>query len=544
MFMVLKMIQAFSLLLVHGIFFAHCIFAVTDGQIPNQSYSVDEQWTIINSQMSNRHMNQPSIFNGYAILAGNGAHEVWDISNPYAPTFKAEMISPYYDPEREAESHQITYGRDFEGNYYFATTSGRGIDIWDVTNTVNPKLAAEITLPEIEYGDLARSIWGLSWQGNYLYAGATKNGIYVIDVSSPSSPRLETTMESDQIGWNYAGPVFALGDLLVVTTPKSSAGIATVDVSDPRNPKLMDSIRELERSYIGGFYGTHAFLINPLRIYDVTSDPYNISKVNSFEIPVSEYVSFANDYLFLGGLREDSWRGGGEGTHGIYKFDIRDLNNLQLIERIPGRDPRWDDQFSCPVGNLVLMADDEFIDNQYVGAVIAVHETTPDLTPPNVKAFYPANQTTSLSTSGQVAVSFSEWIEFKSVDPSTFILRPVNGSPLRGTWGCTYSVLTFSPDSPLEAAAEYEIVLPAGGITDLVGNPLALTYTSKFTTPPQIDSLPNDIELETTSAVELGQPSSFNVVNPNPEHDYSWKFGDGQTATGSTVSHIYSEPGR
>ena len=516
----------------------HCAFGTTDGQIPNQSYPAEEQWTVISPKMSDRHMNQPSVFNGYAILAGNAVHEVWDISDPYRPVFKAEMQSTHR--HGEAESHQVTYGRDYDGNYYLATVSGRGVDIWDVTDTVNPRLAAEIELRDINYGDVAGAVWGLSWQGNYIYAGATTNGLYIIDVSELGQKWAYYPVEqmwSFQMGRVNAGPVFALGDLLVATTPKNSAGIATINISDPDNPVLMDSESYyFPRSYIGGFYGTHAFLINPLRIYDVTTDPYNITQVSSVETPTSEYVSFADDHLFLGGVRG--------GTEGIYKYAIRDLNNPTEIGRVPGRDTRWDDQFSCPVGNLLLMADDQFVDNEYVGAVIAVHDTAPDLTPPSVKAFYPANRSTSLSTSGQVAVSFSEWIEFKSVNPSTFILRPVNGAPLKGTWGCTYTTLTFAPDTPLEPATEYEIILPAGGITDLVGNPLAVTYTSTFTTPSNLSSVPIDVALADTPPVELGQPSTFNVISPNSDHTYTWEFGDGRTATGAAVTHVYSQPGR
>ena len=43
---------------------------------------------IISPQLGTRHLNQPSVFNGYAVFAGNAIHEVWNISNPYAPTLR------------------------------------------------------------------------------------------------------------------------------------------------------------------------------------------------------------------------------------------------------------------------------------------------------------------------------------------------------------------------------------------------------------------------------------------------------------------------
>src|SRR5262245_8469348 len=78
-----------------------------EGVIPNLSYPTNELFKQISPQLSTNHLNQPSVFNGYLMLAGNAVHEVWDISNPYAPVQKAVMNSPF--AAGEAESHQVTY---------------------------------------------------------------------------------------------------------------------------------------------------------------------------------------------------------------------------------------------------------------------------------------------------------------------------------------------------------------------------------------------------------------------------------------------------
>lgn len=265
-----------------------------DGVIPNQSYPAGEKWKIISPQLGTRHMNQPSVFNGYAIFAGNAEHEVWDISNPYHPVMKAEMISNH--TAGEAESHQVTYGRDATGTYYMATISGRGIDIWNVTDTLNPVAVSELILPGINYGDVAGAIWGLTWQGDYLFCGATTNGLYVVDVSNPAAPTLAATLPRAQMGNIVVGPLFALGDLLVVVTPKTSSGIATIDIRDPRKPKLMDSFDPPSDSYIGDFYGTNAYLITPFRTYDVTSDQH---RANRQRIAACERVCFLRRQLPL-----------------------------------------------------------------------------------------------------------------------------------------------------------------------------------------------------------------------------------------------------
>src|SRR5262245_24711300 len=189
-----------------------------EGVIPNLTYGTNELFKQISPQLTTRHLNQPSVYNGYLVLAGNAVHEIWDISNPYAPVPKATLTSPY--AAGEAESHQVTYGRRADGTTYLATTSGRGIDIWNVTVTTNPTLVAAMQLPNINYGDVSGAIWGLAWQGNYLFLGATTFGLYVVDVSNPAQPQLVKTLTTSQLGGAIAGPVFALGNLLVVTSPK------------------------------------------------------------------------------------------------------------------------------------------------------------------------------------------------------------------------------------------------------------------------------------------------------------------------------------
>jgi hypothetical protein len=43
-------------------------------------------------------------------------------------------------------------------------------------------------------------------------------------------------------------------------------------------------------------------------------------------------------------------------------------------------------------------------------------------------------------------------------------------------------VLNFDPDVDLQPKTTYEVVLPKGGLTDLVGNALLQDFKSTFTT--------------------------------------------------------------
>ena len=502
-----------------------------EGQIPNRSYSSNELFRKISPQLSNRHHNQPTVINGYLLLAGNGVHEFWDISDPYSP----ELVSEFLSPHRfgEAESHQVAYARFPDGGLRLATISGRGIDLWDIDDVRAPRLLSALELPNIDYGDVHNAVWGVAWHGDYIYVGATTSGLYVVDAGDPTRPRMVTGLPVDELGGVTAGPVFALGNLLVITTPRDGAGVATLDISDPGDPALLDFVRSSAESYIGGFYGKNAHLQGPFRTYDVTTDPGDIQLIGSATTPTSEYMSFGEGHLFLGGVRG--------GSQGIWKYDIGDPNDLRLIGRIWGRDRRWDDQFSVRIGNLIAISDDQNV-NGYVGSFLAVHATEPDVRPPEVEYVNPPDGAVDQAQSSRIGLSFSDQIEFTSVDGSTLVVRPVGGQAPTGKWGHSQTVVTFSPDQPLEADTRYEVVAVAGGITDVVGNALAADFRSEFRTGT--GSAPVRGGIEALTAVATGQSAEFVAKATPASREYRWDFGDGAQAVGASVSHSYDTPGR
>ena len=300
----------------------------------------------------------------------------------------------------EAESHQVAIGKDELGNTYVATTSGHGVDIWDLTDVALPTLIRSIEIDGIEYGDNTEAVWGVAWQGHHLYVGGTSTGLHVIDVSDVDNAALVTHVPTSEFGGVVAGPVFALGNLLIVTTPKEFAGIATLDISDPVKPSVLDFVLPEVKSYIGAFYGRYVHLLSPFRTYDATTDPSNIELVASDETATSEYASFADGFLFLGELRPNP---------GVQKIDLTNLGALDVIAKVEGReDFLIDDQFSLPIGNLIVMSDDE----RTIGSVIAVHDTERDSTPPRVEYVNPKDGATSQALTSRIAVSFSDQVDF------------------------------------------------------------------------------------------------------------------------------------
>jgi hypothetical protein len=445
--------------------------------VPRANWKAD----LISPTMNDHHHhNQPTVVNGYLLLNGNEEFFFWDITDPANP----KAISQFNTPNRcatcggkgegEAESHTVSFAR-YGDTFYEVTTSGKGVDIWNITDETKPAHVKSIALAGVNYGDFTDAVWGMYWQGDTIYIGSTNNGLDILDAHDPNNVTFVKRLPTSAYGSVSAGPVYAVGNTLVIMTPKSNGGIATLDISDPLNPVALDAIK-MSNSYIAQFYRHYVFLQSPVRLWDVLSDPTTIGSPNapisSLTTAKSEYMSFADDYLFLGHLRPDA---------GASKIDVSDPKNMHIVNRIWGRLDRTinDDQFTISVGNLLVMGDDQA---PYYGSVIGVHQAEPDTRPPIVDTVIPKNGSTGQSTKSRVGITFSDNIELATVNAASVIVRPMGGEPLAGKWGLEMGVLNFDPDQDLQPKTTYEVILPKGGLTDLVGNALAEEFRSTFTT--------------------------------------------------------------
>src|SRR5690606_36348754 len=195
------------------------------------------------------------------------------------------------------------------------------------------------------------AVWGLAWQGSYIVVGGTDTGGHGIDATEPS--KAELVGRQANLGGVLAGPLFPVGNVLVVTTPKDNAGVATLDISDPTKPVLLKSLLPNENSYIGAFYRHHAYLLNPLRVYDVLSNPTEITLVSgSRPGGYFEYLSFQDDFAFAGRIRPEP---------GATKINVSNISNFTFVKDIYGRRnlQENDDQFTVGIGNLLVLSDDQ-----------------------------------------------------------------------------------------------------------------------------------------------------------------------------------------
>jgi hypothetical protein len=422
-------------------------------------------------------LTQPTVVNGYLVIAGNENFWFYDVSDPAAPKELAHKVTPGARGG-EAESHTVSYAR-YGNNLYMVTLSGTGIDTWSVNDPKAPEHLGQLKISPTNYGDYTNAIWGVSWQGQYVYVGATNNGIKVVDVADPRSPKLAGSIGTVDYGGVSAGPLDAIGNVLVVTTPKENGGVATLDISNPTMPKRLDSFTA-PNSYIGMFHRRWIFLQGPLRAWDVLSNPGDIGAGNtplaSVNTPGSEYISFQDDLLYLGHVRGEIG-----GKPGASMYNVVDPKKMSQVGRVWGRmdqSNKNDDQFTIGIGNVLVVADDQA---PYHGWFTAVRQAAADTQAPIVDTVIP-KEGEAVAVTSRIGITFSDNIELATVSAKSFIVRPVGGEPLTGKFGLRMSVLNFDPDEDLKPGTTYEVILPKGGVSDLAGNGIATDFKSTFTT--------------------------------------------------------------
>jgi hypothetical protein len=150
---------------------------------------------------------------------------------------------------------------EISGNLLFVGIE-RTLTIYDISSPENPEkladcelnisenLSSEIEWQTMDWSNLAR-LNDIQASGDYVYITFGAGQVRVIDVSDPSSPRETTPI-------NLGGFAISLtlkGDLLYVTKSDyegKKIQLAVLDVSEPENPRLVDSIMTESDFILGG----------------------------------------------------------------------------------------------------------------------------------------------------------------------------------------------------------------------------------------------------------------------------------------------------
>ncbi|MEQ1572365.1 MAG: Ig-like domain-containing protein, partial [Myxococcota bacterium] len=434
------------------------------------------------------HHNLAVMYDGYLVHpwspeSGGGGLSFLTFDDPCAPEVVGQVAAPAM-----RETHTLAFG-EADGREYLAvdalnpadpTGASGGVGWFDVTDRSAPVWVSELDTPNFHYPDsYLRVTFSSSWQGPVLYVAAAFNGVHVVDVSDPLAPALVTTVTFDPP--HLVGAVHVVGNLAIA----ASAGtprVVMLDVSDPWDPEpipggdflTVNAAGQLDNYYfssLGGRYGLFARNDRgggPI-VYDL-HDPRAPTWLGEWHTDDSDgaYVYRQGDHLFQG-----------DSNFGVV-YDFSDPSAPTEIARV---DAAGDLDTMSPIGNVVIVSVDE-------GAVPGQASTVfpwaaaPDADPPAVELVDPPDGARAIAPTGRIGAAFDEWVERASVFEGSFRVTDAAGWPVAGRFNVQESLVNFTPDEPLPADSTIHVVIPAGGITDISGNPTAQEVSWSFSTSP------------------------------------------------------------
>ncbi len=459
-------------------------------------------------------------------VAGGGI-SFYDISDPRSPVLVYRQ-----DRHEIREPHGFGFSNSYGGDYVALQTTS-GVQIWDWTNVTAPALVSSTNLGGVIASDYTSGAWWVFWQAPCIYVGGSGNGLFVVNASSPAAPVVAKQMPTSQTGGFRVGPVFAVGNILVASS-MDQGGYATFDISDPVNPVLMQAMTNnaaVYSSLLNGDKIVGAGGDGKLYVHDVTNLS-NITLVNSSAVAGGKggYATVQDGYAFVGF------------SDRFAKIDIRNNASYPIVQTGTSAVARRDEDFATVLGNLVFGGSDH-----NTGSGLMPHQTAPDTRGPLVNMVSPANNAVSRALSSRVGVSFTDQIDVASVTSATFIVRPVGGAAMVGTYSSQTNIVNFKPDSDLLANTTYEVVIPAGGIKDYAGNGVPTEFRVRFSTGPTISNPLACSVNPTLPTVIKGTASLSATATGTGTKEFSFNFGDGSPATPfgatSTASHAYATVG-
>lgn len=412
-----------------------------------------------------------TMHNGYMISTFHpdsgkppGGILVWDVSNPRKPVLKARV----YDSRTAnfREQHALP-----QHDKYIMMQDGFGFQIWDFSNPLNPVQTKRHLVNGYTHDDYG-ACWQIFWQAPYVYVANGSKGFDVFDATNINNPVFVKHITAPR----QVGPIFAIGNLLYTSAHDFGRGFTIYDISNPRDPKLLNSFSNTENMYASTINGNKMIISargntnNAIfGAYDV-SDPANIRKISTLNIGNSSeqlYCSTQDEFIFQGCQYE------------IVKIDASNPTDMRVAGRGLTVTSNPDHGQVTPFGNLIFAGNDHGS-----GSGFFVHQMAPDTRAPEVNMVVPKSNDVNRALTSRIGITLTDNIQFETINRNTFIVRPLGGQALTGKYSYQFSIANFSPDQPLLANTTYEIVVPAGGMKDYAGNAISETFVSYFSTGP------------------------------------------------------------
>jgi len=299
-------------------------------------------------------------------------------------------------------------------------------------------------------------------------AGPPTMDIAKIDPTTTARTRLKQIDLSQLVGF-YIGATHAVGNLLICSASQSN-GVAVFDISDPQNPRVLSSLITANPVYTSFVHGSRLYTgeHGVVGVYDF-SNPQNITFVGSVS-------SGGADARYIS-VKE----GIGYTIPGAAKLIVFDANTLATLNTytLPSAG-----DFNYPLGNMLITGGQV---GRNLCGIIPIAQN-PDTQGPAVTFSSPADGAMRQAATSRVGLIMSDQIDVTSLTTSTFIVRPLGSTTaLTGTYSTQMGVINFAPDVPLQTNTIYEVVLPVGGVRDVVGNGLRQEFRMRFSTGDSVD---------------------------------------------------------
>ena len=468
---------------------------------------------------------------GYLVIPTEGRSQLggfrfYDITDPTAPVlFKSALHEDIFEAQAVGHFHDDT-GR------YAVISAKQGIQFWDLTDVSDPQPLKTLLLPDATHnsGDYNFPVWWVFWQAPYVYAGGGLAGLFIVDATDPADPQLINRLSLGELGGFRMAPVELVGNLMVIGG-LDVPGVAVFDVGDPANPTLLSMVRQ-EPVYSIRVNGDRVYVASAgapsdhLIAYDISQPTQIVRRGEMYLGDRGGYITVQDQFVFTGASQE-----------GLFKIDASDVDQLQLVGGAPAS---GDSDYASVIGNMVAIGDDDG-----GGTRMVAHQAAPDTTPPIVNMVNPSNNAANQPTTSRVGLTFTDQIDLRTVNNTTFIVRPVGGDTITGRYSGQSGVVNFAPDEPLTLSETYEVFVHAGGIKDYGGNEIDTPFMSRFVVgEPAI----LDCELQPTEETLVGEEVTFTALcGDTGDQTFAWNFGDGTPttpfSTSTSVTHTFDRPG-
>jgi hypothetical protein len=401
----------------------------------------------------------------FAPDSGNptGGWLVYDVSNPRQP--QLEHAHRGQDTQQLREPHSLPLAIVGDKTYVGVQTSV-GIQIWDMTNPLMPSIAGRLSLPGVNSGDYTDVSWQLSWQFPYLYVAGGNRGVYIVDTSDVTQPSLVKQVQTSALGGFRVGPIFAMGDRLYLGNMDENARYSLLDLSDPTDPQLLDTLGTQTRYYAMSVLGN--LIVGAGRDGDLL-----VHENRDDSIELVKQTRIAGDGLYLS--FQDNFIHYGQ-TGSYKKLSFSDPNNVTILgeAHLPGHDA--DHGQVTPFGNLVFLGNDHGS-----GSGLVVHQKAADSTPPAIDWSFPANSAVNVPNDTAIGITFSDNVDPATLRTANVHLATAGGAAVAGTVTYLFNTLHFRSNMPLAEDTTYRFTVSTG-VKDVMGNALAAEHQITFAT--------------------------------------------------------------